>query len=127
MLILYVPDLVQYTHAMHTTGELVSEVRGHLLKLPSPISLTSLANLEKHVVESAGVTDFSSLCGHSFLSVIAGHEVLLSQLSGGVMGAQAGDGGAAGMRKKKMLGVVDQLGHQLKYDEVSKAEPRCVQ
>ena len=105
------------SHITHThTGELVSEVQGHLLKLPSPISLATLANLENHVVESAGVADFSSLCCGSFLSLIAGHDILLSQLSGGVMGSEAAGGDAE--TKKKMMRIVDQLGHQLKYDEV---------
>lgn len=98
------------------TGELVAEVNEYLLKLPSPVSLATLANLEKHVVQSTGVADFSSLCCGSFLSLVSGHEVLLSQLSGGVVGPQAS---GTDMRKRKMLRIVHQLGHQLKCDEVS--------
>ena len=62
------------------------------------------------------MADFSSLCCGSFLSLIAGHDVLLSQLSGGVMGSEAAGGDAE--TKKKMMRIVDQLGHPLKYDEV---------
>ena len=82
------------------------------------VTLSTLAKLEGHVVEVAGVNDFSSLGCGSFLSLVAGHEVLLSELSGGVLGspACAGDGD---VRKGKILSIIDQLGHHIRDDEVS--------
>jgi len=99
-------------------GEVVAQIHGFLRSLPSPISLPSLAEVERHMAEKSGASHFSALGYGSFLSLLTAHHELLAQVGGGVVGMAGSPGAKVEARKARMMGVVHQLERCLKDKEV---------
>ena len=99
-------------------GEVFTETLYHLQKLPFPIDLSSLTNIEKSICEKFGANDFSNLGNGSFLSFLISNQKLIKEMGGGVMGAGHGVEHAA-VVKEKIFRIIDKLRHEFKEDEVS--------
>ena len=99
-------------------GEVVAELCQLLRAIPSPVSLSSLVEVERYMVQTSGAGHFSSLGCGSFLSLLTAHQELLTQVGGGVMGMAGSPGARVEARKARMMGVVHQLERCLKDREV---------
>ena len=97
------------------TGEVLEIVLPLLKRQPFPISLSSLADIERAVVERFDAPSFHPLCRTSFLDFLVSDVHCETALGGSLtVGAAAIDGSG----KKRAVGIVSQLRHTERNDKV---------
>lgn len=107
------------SHVILYVGEVFSEVLLRLRELPSPLDMPALVSVEQSVAERFGVCHFSDLGNNSFLKFVSRHPQLVEELGEGVTGASGS--GRVALVRQKALGVITQLGPEVRADEVGVA------
>ena len=97
-----------------------------LKDLPSPLDLPAILSVEQGTVEKFGACHFSELGNGSFIGFLSRHPQLMEELGEGVAGGR-GPSSHLVAAKQKALGIIAQLGQEVRGDEVGVACGKWVQ